>query len=149
MHDNKGHIAIQLRQKKMTEKKEEAAVAVKRSRMAAALSAVTIEPMVATFSMAVSMVSVVQQQLIIYKTCMQPEFGLDQEFCENINDNTNSSGYTDDVEPEVGRYNVAKSVVEHVIPIFLSFYLGAWTDNFGRKRLLVSLIKPLHLFRTL
>ena len=38
----------------------------------------------------------------------------------------------------MAHFNVIKSVVDHTIPILLSFYLGAWSDHFGRKPLIFA-----------
>ena len=102
-------------------------------------STITIEPMLFLCSLAYTLVGVAQQQLIIYKTCLgfQDKYNFTDEYCDNINDYTNSSGYVDHIEPAVAEYNVINTIVMHVLPILLSFYLGAWTDYFGRKTLLL------------
>ena len=38
----------------------------------------------------------------------------------------------------MAHFNVLKTVVEHTLPILLSFYLGAWSDYFGRKPLIYA-----------
>ena len=36
----------------------------------------------------------------------------------------------------MAQFSVYESIVDHLIPILFSFFLGSWSDNFGRKYLL-------------
>ena len=54
------------------------------------------------------------------------------EFCSNIEDNTGTADY-DAVEREVVSFNNVLSLAENLIPILFSFYIGSWSDRFGRK----------------
>ena len=54
------------------------------SEIRAALSAVTIEPIIFVMSLGQSIPMITQNQMIIYKACRQEEFNLTKEFCENI-----------------------------------------------------------------
>ena len=50
-------------------------------------------------------------------------------------DDANSAANTD-VQNEVAQFKVYESIVDHVFPVVCSFFLGSWSDNFGRKYLL-------------
>ena len=54
------------------------------------------------------------------------------EFCSNIENNTKTEAY-DAVEKEVVSFNNIISLAENLIPILFSFYIGSWSDRFGRK----------------
>ena len=54
------------------------------------------------------------------------------EFCANIENNTHTAAY-DGVEKEVVSFNNIISLAENLIPILFSFYIGSWSDRFGRK----------------
>ena len=54
------------------------------------------------------------------------------EFCANIENNTDTAAY-DAVEKEVVSFNNIISLAENLIPILFSFYIGSWSDRFGRK----------------
>ena len=55
-----------------------------------------------------------------------------EEFCSEIESHRNTTEY-DGVEAEVVSFNAIKSWTEHLVPILLSFYIGSWSDHFGRK----------------
>ena len=55
-----------------------------------------------------------------------------EEFCSNIENNTKTEAY-DAVEKEVVSFNNIISLAENLIPILFSFYIGSWSDRFGRK----------------
>ena len=54
-----------------------------------------------------------------------------EDFCLNFENNTEEPEYAD-IEAEVSSFNFIISVTEHTIPILLSFYIGSWSDCFGR-----------------
>ncbi|XP_059091356.1 proton-coupled folate transporter-like [Tigriopus californicus] len=107
-------------------------------RLKGVLVQITIEPMLFLGAFSTILTLVPQNQLILYKTCLVPEFELSEEFCQQINQNANTTEYQDLIEPAVAQFNVIKDVVAHAVPIFLAFYLGAWSDHFGRKPLLYT-----------
>lgn len=107
-------------------------------RLKSVVSQITIEPMLFLGALSMILTLVPQNQLILYKTCLEPEFELSDDFCQNINQNANTTEYQDLIEPAVAQFNVIKDVVANIVPIFLAFYLGAWSDHFGRKPLLYT-----------
>ena len=63
--------------------------------------------------------------------CAEEKFNVTEEFCLNFENNTEEPEYAD-IEAEVSSFNFIISVTEHTIPILLSFYIGSWSDCFGR-----------------
>ena len=66
------------------------------------------------------------------KSCLN-DFGYSEEFCENLLDH---DAENTEVQNAVAQFSVYESIVDHLIPILFSFFLGSWSDNFGRKYLL-------------
>ena len=106
------------------------------SKVKEACSKITLEPMVFVTHLALLIPAITNNQLILYKTCMEEKFGLDEEFCADIQEHTNTSVYKEEIEPAVARYNVIRTAVADAMPIFLAFYCGSWSDHFGRKPLI-------------
>jgi len=100
------------------------------------LSLMTIEPMMVVQGIASNIVTYPQDQMILYKICKEPQFDLSDGFCNNIEEHTNTTSY-DDVEAEVVSFNNVITLSEHLFPILLSFYIGSWSDHYGRKPFLV------------
>ena len=73
--------------------------------------------------------------MILYKTCIDPQFNLTDEFCSNIENYTETQSYSD-VEAAVESFNNYIAITENVIPILLAFYLGSWSDHWGRRPIL-------------
>jgi len=96
------------------------------------LGIMTIEPMMIVQGIASNIVAVPQDQMILYKVCREKQFNLTQDFCANIEDYRNTTAYHD-VEQEVVSFKAIISWTEHLVPILLSFYIGSWSDHFGRK----------------
>eukprot|EP00090_Calanus_glacialis_P013647 TRINITY_DN22303_c0_g1_i1.p1 TRINITY_DN22303_c0_g1~~TRINITY_DN22303_c0_g1_i1.p1 ORF type:complete len:512 (+),score=57.94 TRINITY_DN22303_c0_g1_i1:1-1536(+) len=102
------------------------------NRIVQILTSITIEPMTILSSLSGNIVAIPQDQMLLYKTCIQPKYNLSDEFCSNIEEYTNTSSYSD-VEAEMSSFYNYISLAEHLIPIFISFYLGSWSDHYGRK----------------
>ena len=111
------------------------------------ITSITIEPMTILSSLSWNVIAIPQDQMLLYKTCMQPKYNLrllvkifkiniinifSNDFCSNIEEHTNTSSYSD-VEKEMSDFYNYMSLAEHLIPIFISFYLGSWSDHWGRK----------------
>ena len=69
---------------------------------------------------------------VLDKSCLN-DFGYSEEFCENLLDH---DAENTEVQNAVAQFSVYESIVDHLIPILFSFFLGSWSDNFGRKYLL-------------
>ena len=70
--------------------------------------------------------------LVLDKSCLN-DLGYSEEFCENLLDH---DAENTEVQNAVAQFSVYESIVDHLIPILFSFFLGSWSDNFGRKYLL-------------
>jgi len=92
----------------------------------------TIEPMMIMQGIGMNISRFPEDQMILYKICKEPQFNLTDDFCKNIEANTNTTSY-DEVEAEVVSFNNVITLSEHLVPILLSFYIGSWSDHFGRK----------------
>ena len=92
------------------------------------LSLMTIEPMMVMQGIASSIVTYPTDQMILYKICRETE---SDEFCANIEEYTNTTNY-DMVEEKVVNFNNVITLSEHLVPILLSFYIGSWSDHYGR-----------------
>jgi len=90
----------------------------------------TIEPMMFLQGLAGGISMNATNQMILYKTCR--EFNATAEYCHNIENHTDDALY-DDIEKEVVSFNNVIALTEHFVPILLSFYIGSWSDKFGRK----------------
>ena len=93
------------------------------------LSQMTIEPMIIVYNIGFYMNKYPEDQMILYKICKETE---SDDFCNNIEDYTNTTQY-DDVEANVTSFNNVIALAEHFVPILLAFYIGSWSDHFGRK----------------
>ena len=102
------------------------------SQLSSCLKGVTIEPMILMYALGYYMVGVTTDQMIFYKTCMDPQFNFTEGFCGNIENFSNSTEYND-VEEEVAGFMNAVSIMERFVPVFLAFYVGSWSDHWGRK----------------
>ena len=72
-------------------------------------------------------------QMVAIKSCKN-DFGYNDTVCYNLN---SEEWYDQNVEVsiELNHFNVYTTLMTSIFPIFLSFYLGAWADLFGRKPL--------------
>jgi len=96
------------------------------------LKFITIEPAMILSYLSNNITQVTQSQMVLYKTCMDPKFNLSSEFCDNYEDNTNTTQYVE-VEEELASFYNIKTIVMHAVPIVLCFYIGSLSDNYGRK----------------
>ena len=62
----------------------------------------------------------------------EDKYNLTKEYCANIEQHTNDSIYSE-IENEVINFNNAKSLTENFVPILIAFYIGSWSDKYGRK----------------
>ena len=116
------------------------------------LGIMTIEPMMFVQGLASGISGIATEQMVLYKICrgksikprpvlkfktmivnvLEEKYNLTQEYCANIELHTDDPIYSD-VEKEVISFNNIIAITEHTIPILLSFYIGSWSDRFGRK----------------
>eukprot|EP00090_Calanus_glacialis_P009730 TRINITY_DN18129_c0_g1_i1.p1 TRINITY_DN18129_c0_g1~~TRINITY_DN18129_c0_g1_i1.p1 ORF type:complete len:508 (-),score=86.66 TRINITY_DN18129_c0_g1_i1:102-1625(-) len=93
---------------------------------------ITLEPVMLFYGVVRSIDSIASSQLILDKTCMN-DFDFGQEICDNLVDWKENNTL---VQNEVAQFKVYESIVDHIFPIICSFFLGSWSDSFGRKWLL-------------
>lgn len=103
---------------------------------------ITVEPPMFLYMMAYMTTSVVEQAFFVYRAC-RVDHGYSEEICRNISDKS----YEDikkEVQVTVSNFHQWNSVLGHIVPIFLAFYMGAWSDKRGRKiPLLMGLVGKL------
>jgi len=102
----------------------------------------TIEPILFFLGIIKSLdKSAINKQLIIDKICLN-EYGFSPEFCHQLGDkgmrrrNEFLSGNNTLIQNEAAQFGVYASVIDHLIPVIVAIFLGAWSDRFGRKFLL-------------
>ena len=81
------------------------------------------------------------QKILLDKICLN-EYGFSKEFCHQLGDkgmrrrNEFLSGNNTLIQNEAAQFGVYASVIDHLIPVIVAIFLGAWSDRFGRKFLL-------------
>ena len=81
------------------------------------------------------------QKILLDKICLN-EYGFSPEFCHQLGDkgmrrrNEFLSGNNTLIQNEAAQFGVYASVIDHLIPVIVAIFLGAWSDRFGRKFLL-------------
>ena len=95
---------------------------------------ITLEPVMLLYGVVGSIDRVASSQLILDKTCLN-DFGFPEDVCLNLSNGSFPDNNTV-VQNTVAQFNVYESIVDHLFPIICSFFLGSWSDNFGRKWLL-------------
>lgn len=132
-----------------------------KSRARFILSNITIEPLVFLVAFSGTLDNISYNQLKIDKSCLN-DFNFTQEICDNLlEDNyTAQNDLVDDAVHkllsnksfipnfiecfmfvhQVAQLEVYSTVLTGVFPAFFAFYLGAWSDIFGRKFLLFSFV---------
>ena len=116
--------------------KEETYLSVAKRKIQYFLTNITLEPVMLFYGVIRSIDRVSQDQLIIDKTCLN-DFPFGEDVCNNLLADENSVANTD-VQNEVAQFKVYESIVDHVFPVICSFFLGSWSDTFGRKWLLYA-----------
>ncbi|CAK1552497.1 unnamed protein product [Leptosia nina] len=88
---------------------------------------------------AVSLSGAALGNIILYRSCVHA-LNFPEEECRPFLSPVKNNE-TSHLEADVQRYatfvSTVKMVLEAVVPAFLSFFLGAWSDTYGRKRLMV------------
>lgn len=91
------------------------------------------------FALELSTATILPNQLI-YQTCTVI-LGHNETDCQYLGSN-NESDFVRHLEAEAQRYvtkfQMAKSLIENLIPAAMSLFIGPWSDKFGRKPLIVA-----------
>ncbi|XP_038211163.1 proton-coupled folate transporter-like [Zerene cesonia] len=98
----------------------------------------TIELSLFLIIVATSLTSAAVSNIVLYRTCVHALNYTEAECRPYLSPLKNNE--TSHLEAEVQKYstfvNTVKMVLEAVVPAFLSFFLGAWSDTYGRKPLM-------------
>lgn len=100
-----------------------------------------IEPAVFLIYIATALSGAVLQNQELYQTCVAV-YNYDEELCEPmlgvIPKNATSKDIETKVQPYVAKIIMTSSVINSVLPAFLSLFIGPWSDKFGRRPILVA-----------
>uniref|UniRef100_A0A1A9VPF0 Major facilitator superfamily (MFS) profile domain-containing protein n=1 Tax=Glossina austeni TaxID=7395 RepID=A0A1A9VPF0_GLOAU len=100
-----------------------------------------LEPAVFLVFLAFSLSGAVFQNILLYQTCVyvykynisdcQPLLGVQRESPEVQHIETQ-------IQPYVARILMAISLLESIIPAFVSLFIGPWSDKYGRRPILLT-----------
>ncbi|KAL7736108.1 hypothetical protein ACLKA6_003842 [Drosophila palustris] len=100
-----------------------------------------LEPAVFLMFMARSLIGAVLQNQILYQTCVTI-MHYNETDCEPLLGNDRGSEATKKLEVKVQAYStnitMAISLLESIIPAFVSLFIGPWSDKFGRRPILLT-----------
>lgn len=100
----------------------------------------SIQPPLMLLIFAIAVIGTVLADLTAYRTCTIV-LGINQTECSIIHQNGSSKeALRIDalVQPQVSLMSVSKSLIQSLLPAFLSFFVGPWSDKYGRKPLLLA-----------
>uniref|UniRef100_A0A0A9ZJG9 Solute carrier family 46 member 3 n=3 Tax=Lygus hesperus TaxID=30085 RepID=A0A0A9ZJG9_LYGHE len=92
---------------------------------------VGIEPMMFLYMFGFMITSVIEDAFFVYKAC-RVDSGYPEEICRNISQPIYND-IKNEVQVKVSTFYQWNNIAYHIVPIMLSFYLGAWSDQVGRK----------------
>jgi MFS transporter, PCFT/HCP family, solute carrier family 46 (folate transporter), member 1 len=95
-----------------------------------------LEPAVFSLYFAFNLTNVILQNQILKQTCLM--LGYNLTICEHLNTDNVTKAVELEVQPSVANINSSILLLNSIIPALLSLLLGAWTDKFGRKKLLMT-----------
>ncbi|KAI8126976.1 Solute carrier family 46 member 3 [Lucilia cuprina] len=107
-----------------------------------------VELMVLILVFAYNLSATILKNRIIFQTCTVV-FDYNTTDCQKLS-TRNTSHYIVDIEekvqPYVARLFMTSSVIQSIVPAFCGTYVGAWSDRFGRKPLLIASFSGYFLF---
>ncbi|XP_039957301.1 proton-coupled folate transporter-like [Bactrocera tryoni] len=99
-----------------------------------------VEPMVFILLFAYNLSETIVKNQIIYQTCTSI-FYYNETDCGQLG-TKNASEHVKQIEtmiqPYVARIFMTSSLIESFVPAFCGVFIGAWSDRFGRKPLLIT-----------
>ncbi|XP_014612074.1 PREDICTED: proton-coupled folate transporter-like isoform X1 [Polistes canadensis] len=101
---------------------------------------VTVQPPAMMILCAISMIGAIITELVLYRTCTIV-LNINKTECLLLKNNGSSSEalrINKLVQPEIYIFNICKSVIESLLPTILSFFVGPWSDTYGRKPLFIT-----------
>uniref|UniRef100_A0A1I8Q736 Major facilitator superfamily (MFS) profile domain-containing protein n=1 Tax=Stomoxys calcitrans TaxID=35570 RepID=A0A1I8Q736_STOCA len=109
-----------------------------------------VEPAVLILVFAYNLSATVWKNQIIYQTCITI-FEHNVTDCRKLS-TKNASDHIKQIETEVQEYTVVffmtNSLVQSIVPALCGTFIGAWSDRFGRKPLLIASFTGYFLFYT-
>lgn len=94
---------------------------------------ITVEPMLFLFVFSLALCMVTTQSLVIRKYCLL-ELNLSDEHCRNLTHDKPNEAKAQELASTLNMY---KALLEAVPTVVLALFLGAWSDKYGRKMLLL------------
>ncbi|KAM3968441.1 lysosomal proton-coupled steroid conjugate and bile acid symporter SLC46A3 [Aphomia sociella] len=95
---------------------------------------VTVEPPMFLYMMAFMITSVIEQTFYVYQACTV-NHGYSSEICYDI---SNHEEINEKVQVTVSTFHQWNGIASHVVPLFLAFFLGSYSDKRGRKFILLA-----------
>uniref|UniRef100_W8BYE5 Solute carrier family 46 member 3 n=1 Tax=Ceratitis capitata TaxID=7213 RepID=W8BYE5_CERCA len=99
-----------------------------------------VEPMVFILLFAYNLSDTIVKNQIIYQTCTSIFF-FNETDCRQLG-TKNASEHIKYIETTVQPYSarifMTSSIIESLVPAFCGVFIGAWSDHFGRKPLLIT-----------
>ncbi|XP_053624035.1 probable peptidoglycan muropeptide transporter SLC46 isoform X2 [Plodia interpunctella] len=86
------------------------------------------------YMMAFMITSVIEQTFYVYKACTV-NHGYSSEICYNI---SNYEDINNEVQLTISTFHQWNGVAGHIVPVFLAFFLGSYSDKRGRKSILLA-----------
>uniref|UniRef100_T1J6Y9 Major facilitator superfamily (MFS) profile domain-containing protein n=1 Tax=Strigamia maritima TaxID=126957 RepID=T1J6Y9_STRMM len=105
----------------------------KKMKILAFFKAITVEPAVLLFTIAMSLNGITTQSLTIRKFCLM-EMGYPDEVCSHL---TQNKTLEDQAQELATDFELYKTLLENLPTILLAAFFGTWSDNNGRKFLLI------------
>ncbi|XP_049884973.1 proton-coupled folate transporter [Pectinophora gossypiella] len=95
---------------------------------------ITVEPAMFFYMMAYMITSVVEQTFYVFRACTV-NHGYSEQVCYNI---SGHSAINKEIQGTVSVFLQWFGIASHVVPCFLAFFLGAYSDKRGRKVILLA-----------
>lgn len=97
----------------------------------------TLELPVLLLFFSYNLTSTVFQNEILFQTCMIFEENNSSQ-CRNITDNIPDDPIVTKIDAYASNIFMARAILENIVPAFISFFIGPWSDLYGRKPILLS-----------
>lgn len=96
---------------------------------------ITVEPIMCCYIMPSVLASLATQNLNLEKAC-RVNLNFSSEVCDALNrrETENYTQYEEAVQTLIASVQAWKNVVQTALPVFLILFVGAWSDNTGRRK---------------
>lgn len=99
-----------------------------------ALKFVTVEPTMMLYMMAFMITHVYEQSYYVYKACTA-NCKFNETVCRNLNEYPEQNAI---VQSVVSTFHQWNGVASHLPTVFMAFFLGAYSDKFGRRYIILA-----------